>query len=665
MERRRLQQQKIKQEQKQRFCVSQQDLTEAIARMKPHRRATHDNLMSISSPSSLSPSPTPLSSCSIETLTTSAVSQLIKKYEARTASTPYVSSHDFSPIDNVNVTNEADSNYNQQMSVIRTKRIKVNKNDDDNNISLSMTSLNNDNNQTLIEKIHQDQFIGDREQETTKKEQIPHTLDNDRYKREPPPTSSSPSSYYSIESNNNNNNIIPMLARNKSNDSTSSKRHNKCFSEILTKEAQLNNALADLISLSNDADISSSMSSSRSLTNLSQYQRTPSINETNNSISTSIALLNNLLEAFDLDNEEYKNKISKQNLTEDNNQKNDNIQLNNKFRLMTSDNICANCKQTFASNEQIVNAAGQIWHTQCFVCAQCFQPFENGLYFEHDGRKYCERDFQMLFAPCCAECKHPIVGRVIRALQKCFHPDCFHCYLCHIPLLDIGFSKNNGRALCRECYTKEKLKDSNTSERFCSTCQQMIENKYIKYKGECYHAYHFQCSSCRIELDENAREIRGLLYCLSCHNKLDLPVCAACRRLIDDRVVSALGKQWHVEHFCCARCAQPFLGNKHFEHKGLAYCEADYHFLFGSACFICNRTITNGAYTACNKKYCTNHFTCATCETKMNEKSKFFDVDATPVCKPCYGKLPSDIRKSLQQHQKKKPLSSILKQTIV
>jgi hypothetical protein len=52
-------------------------------------------------------------------------------------------------------------------------------------------------------------------------------------------------------------------------------------------------------------------------------------------------------------------------------------------------------------------------------CAQCFQPFENGTYFEvkyerfnflficilkHEGRKYCERDFQMLYAPCCAQC---------------------------------------------------------------------------------------------------------------------------------------------------------------------------------------------------------------------------------------------------------------------
>jgi hypothetical protein len=68
------------------------------------------------------------------------------------------------------------------------------------------------------------------------------------------------------------------------------------------------------------------------------------------------------------------------------------------------------------------------------------------------------------------------------------------------------------------------------------------------------------------------------------------------------------------------------------------------------------------AYTACNKKYCPEHFACSICETKMNEKSKFFDVDAKPVCKQCYGKIPSDIRKSLEQNQKKKPLSSILKQ---
>ena len=51
----------------------------------------------------------------------------------------------------------------------------------------------------------------------------------------------------------------------------------------------------------------------------------------------------------------------------------------------------------------------------------------------------------------------------------------------------------------------------------------------------------------RVNLDENYQEARGSLYCLSCHSQLDLPVCAACRRFIDDRVINALGKQWHVE----------------------------------------------------------------------------------------------------------------------
>jgi hypothetical protein len=281
MERRRSQQQRIKQQQ--RFCVSQQDLTQAIARMKPQRRATHDNLLNISSPS-------PVSSSSAETLTVPSVSQLIEEFEARAVSTPYVSAQDFLPTDNEAVPNGAESNCFHAMSV-QTIQTKVD------NISSSISRLNDDNNQ-----IHQDQFTRDKEQETTKKKQIRQTLlNNDRYKRDLPPSSSS-SSYYSTESNNS---TTPMFTRN-------SKRYDPRFNEILVKEAELNNALADLISLSNDADISSSISSSsRSLINNSQRRRASSTNDNTNSISASIALLNNLLETFDLDIDDYKNKKSK------------------------------------------------------------------------------------------------------------------------------------------------------------------------------------------------------------------------------------------------------------------------------------------------------------------------------------------------------------------
>ena len=49
------------------------------------------------------------------------------------------------------------------------------------------------------------------------------------------------------------------------------------------------------------------------------------------------------------------------------------------------------------------------------------------------------------------------------------------------------------------------------------------------------------------------------------------------RRPIEERVVTALGKHWHIEHFACAKCEKPFLGNRHYERKGLAYCATHYH----------------------------------------------------------------------------------------
>lgn len=120
-----------------------------------------------------------------------------------------------------------------------------------------------------------------------------------------------------------------------------------------------------------------------------------------------------------------------------------------------------------------------------------------------------------------------------------------------------------------------------------------IEEDVLRYKGESYHPYHFQCTLCACELNSSARETRGELYCPRCLDKLHLPICAACRTPIDqERIVNALGKQWHVEHFACAKCERPFHGSRHFEKRGLAYCETDYNLLFGDLCFICNKTVS-------------------------------------------------------------------------
>ena len=85
----------------------------------------------------------------------------------------------------------------------------------------------------------------------------------------------------------------------------------------------------------------------------------------------------------------------------------------------------------------------------------------------------------------------------------------------------------------------------------------IIDDQPLKFRGEVYHPYHFNCTACGIELDSSAREVRSRpgyaandlneLYCLRCHDKMGIPICGACRRPIEERVVTALGKHWHVE----------------------------------------------------------------------------------------------------------------------
>lgn len=298
----------------------------------------------------------------------------------------------------------------------------------------------------------------------------------------------------------------------------------------------------------------------------------------------------------------------------------------------------------------------EFWHMDCFVCAQCFKPFGKDLeYYDFNGRKYCERDFRTLFAPCCSKCKHYIVGRFIRALNKCWHPNCFLCDKCSCPLADQGFIRNNHRALCYACNILEKT--VHKKKHLCNKCRTFIEEDQdgqpLRYKDDTYHSYHFNCRACGIELKPDARQVNGDLFCLKCHDQMDIPICGACRRPIEERVVTALGKHWHTEHFACATCERPFQGKRHWEVKGLAYCELDYYQLFGHRCSACSKIIRGDVLFALDKFYCADHFSCHFCHKQLvANKSKFFDVDAKPCCKKCYKKFPAKIRRQLAEQKK-------------
>ncbi|XP_070320076.1 LIM and senescent cell antigen-like-containing domain protein 2 isoform X3 [Odocoileus virginianus] len=377
--------------------------------------------------------------------------------------------------------------------------------------------------------------------------------------------------------------------------------------------------------------------------------------------------------------------------------------------------VCQRCQARFAPAERIVNSNGELYHEHCFVCAQCFRPFPEGLFYEFEGRKYCEHDFQMLFAPCCGSCgkastmpgkqgwesREPclseqwpsdpcahhlpklwggrpgarqsqvgssveelwrgraqgqqdlspagefIIGRVIKAMNNNWHPGCFRCELCDVELADLGFVKNAGRHLCRPCHNREKAKG--LGKYICQRCHLVIDEQPLMFKNDAYHPDHFSCTHCGKELTAEARELKGELYCLPCHDKMGVPICGACRRPIEGRVVNAMGKQWHVEHFVCAKCEKPFLGHRHYEKKGLAYCETHYNQLFGDVCYTCSHVIEGDVVSALNKAWCVHCFSCSTCNSRLTLKNKFVEFDMKPVCKRCYEKFPLELKKRLKK----------------
>ena len=85
----------------------------------------------------------------------------------------------------------------------------------------------------------------------------------------------------------------------------------------------------------------------------------------------------------------------------------------------------------------------------------------------------------------------------------------------------------------------------------------------------------------------------GRLLCRKCHDQTEIPVCGACRRPVEGRVVRALDKSWHIEHFVCHYCEKPFMNDTYFvgPSDDKPYCEYHYNKLFGDSCTYCGCVI--------------------------------------------------------------------------
>ncbi|XP_036806107.1 paxillin isoform X3 [Oncorhynchus mykiss] len=233
--------------------------------------------------------------------------------------------------------------------------------------------------------------------------------------------------------------------------------------------------------------------------------------------------------------------------------------------------VCGACNKPIVG--QVVTAMGRTWHPEHFVCTHCQEEIGSRNFFERDGAPYCEKDYHNLFSPRCHYCNGPILDKVVTALDRNWHPEHFFCAQCGAFFGPEGFHEKDGKAYCRKDYFD-----------------------------------------------------------------MFAPKCGGCARAILENYISALNSLWHPECFVCRECFTPFINGSFFEHEGQPYCEGHYHERRGSLCSGCQKPITGRCITAMAKKFHPEHFVCAFCLKQLN-KGTFKEQNDKPYCQGCFIKL--------------------------
>ncbi|KAL5280052.1 TGFB1I1 family protein [Megaselia abdita] len=233
---------------------------------------------------------------------------------------------------------------------------------------------------------------------------------------------------------------------------------------------------------------------------------------------------------------------------------------------------------------------------------------------------------------CCNACEKPIVGQVITALGKTWHPEHFTCNHCSQELGTRNFFERDGFPYCEPDY------HSLFSPR-CNYCNGAILDKCVTALDKTWHTEHFFCAQCGQQFGEDGfHERDGKPYCKTDYFEMFAPKCNGCNRAIMENYISALNSQWHPDCFVCRDCRQPFQGGSFFDHEGLPYCETHYHAKRGSLCAGCSKPITGRCITAMFRKFHPEHFVCAFCLKQLN-KGTFKEQNDKPYCHGCFDKL--------------------------
>jgi hypothetical protein len=155
-----------------------------------------------------------------------------------------------------------------------------------------------------------------------------------------------------------------------------------------------------------------------------------------------------------------------------------------------------------------------------------------------------------------------------------FHPECFTCHHCSTALECVAFYPEPANKRQERLEAAGMPADSDADIRFfchldfheffsprCKTCKTPIEGEVILAVGAEWHVGHFFCGECGDPFDLNTPFVErdGYAYCVRCHTRRTSARCRACKKqILDEVTVEALGGKWHETCFVCFECTGGF-----------------------------------------------------------------------------------------------------------
>ncbi|KRJ98815.1 transforming growth factor beta-1-induced transcript 1 protein isoform X3 [Drosophila yakuba] len=184
--------------------------------------------------------------------------------------------------------------------------------------------------------------------------------------------------------------------------------------------------------------------------------------------------------------------------------------------------------------------------------------------------------------------------------------------------------------------TDANRKAKMTENIVCHKCQEAITKRMITALGKTWHPEHFLCRHCDEQIVDATFNIQsGEPVCNKCFVERYTYTCAGCKKPILERTICAMGESWHEACFCCGgACKKPLANQSFYERDGKAYCKQDYEDLFAARCAKCEKPITDSAVIAMNVKWHRDCFRCNKCENPITSQTFTIDGDK-PVCPAC------------------------------